>query len=93
MAGEWSGQPRSDYERARDHDLLIALNQKVDLMTDQIGNFVEKAEGETGFGRCQVHSSQIKDMQSSIKWTRRTVIGAALAFVGKMLYGFVGIPR
>lgn len=71
-------------------ELLIRLDERVHKIREDQKAFNEKAEGSEGWGRCQVHEADLKDLKSTVKWTRRTVIGAAVAFVGKMIYSFIG---
>jgi hypothetical protein len=76
-------------EQQRD-ELLIRLDERVDKIRTDQKNFQETADGD-GWGRCQVHTRDLESIKSTVKWTHRTVIGGALALVGKFIYGLFGI--
>jgi hypothetical protein len=68
-------------------ELLIRLDERVEKIREDQKGFNEIATGE-GWGRCQVHTNDLNSIKSTVKWTRRTVIGGSIALIGKFLYGF-----
>ncbi len=73
-------------EEQRD-ELLIRLDERVEKIRDDQKSFNKIATG-AGWGRCQVHAADLDSIKSTVKWTRRTVIGGAIALIGKFVSGF-----
>lgn len=73
-------------------ELLIRLDERVGKIREDQKKFAATAEGQEGWGRCQVHSNDITDIKSSITWTRRGLIGAVIAVISKFIYNFFTSP-
>ena len=63
-------------------ELLIRIDERVSKLRDDM----KQAKSETGFARCQVHTSEMNTIKSSLKWSRRTVIGGVIALIGKFIF-------
>jgi len=74
-------------EEKRD-ELLIRLDERVEKIRGDQKDFKKTMEGK-GFGQCQVHEDKLKKLESTVTWTKRGVLGTAIALAGKFLYGFI----
>ncbi|MHC4640108.1 MAG: hypothetical protein ACYS32_00585 [Planctomycetota bacterium] len=70
-------------------ELLIRLDERVDKIRVDQKEYMRKAESPEGFGRCQIHTADLKEIKSTLTWTRRGLIGGAVALVGKFIYSFI----
>ncbi len=73
-------------ESQRD-ELLVRLDERVDNIRSDQKKFHTAAVG-LGWGRCQVHTNDIKDIKSTMKWANRGIGGLSLAMIGKFIYSF-----
>jgi hypothetical protein len=69
-------------------ELLIRLDERVDKIREDQKSLTETITGE-GFARCQVHDDKLKKLESTVTWSRRGIIGTAIALAGKFIYGFI----
>lgn len=65
-------------------ELLIRLDERTRRIREDQKTMQTTLEGDTGFGRCQVHTKQIASLLSSRSWFRRTVVGGGLLFLAKL---------
>jgi hypothetical protein len=75
-------------DEAQRDELLIRLDERVDKIREDQKSLTETVTGK-GFPRCQVHDDQLKKIESTVTWSRRGIIGTALALAGKFIYGFI----
>jgi hypothetical protein len=74
-------------EQMRD-ELLIRLDERVDKIREDQKSLTATITGK-GFARCQVHDDKLAKIESTVTWSRRGIIGTALALAGKFIYGLI----
>ena len=58
-------------------ELLIRIDERVSKLRDDM----RTAKGDTGFARCQVHSTEMNTIKNWFKWSKRLVVGAILSLI------------
>ena len=66
-------------------ELLVRIDERVNELRDDM----KTAKIETGFARCQVHATQVENIQNSLKWSKRLVVGAILSLIVKGVWPYI----
>ena len=72
----------TDYQR---DELLIRIDERVDKLRGDM----REAKSTEGFARCQVHATQVENIQNSFKWSKRLVVGAILSLIIKGVWPYI----
>jgi len=68
-----------------ERDMLIRIDQRMTDFTKVAEKFMTKAESEDGFARCQVHKTDMVNLDKSMGRIRKGIWGVATAIFGGII--------
>ena len=77
-------------------EILIRLDERVYKIREDQKELKDAMNSDAGFTRCQVHAKDVQTLQNSfdsLKWYKRTAIGAGIALLVKMAWDLIPFTR